>query len=219
MFDESDAARDRLQEERLNRLNLLTAGTFMIGSILFAVGALLAELGAGSRELVNVTYLVGGVFFSVGAYASIQLAGSAFEPRRRAWTSAVVMFVGTLLFGVSLVAAFANGLTPRQSDSWIWFPDNFGCICFLISGHLAMLDVGSGHIVVRVHELAWWVVALNQIGSVLFFLAGLAAFTSPATWSEVAPSLVNWGTFAGALCFAVAGVVQAFDTPTSTSLR
>ena len=126
----------------------------------------------------------------------------------------MVLFVGTLLFAVSLVAAFAQGLTPRQSNGWIWLPDILGCVCFLVSGHLAMLDVGDGHVGVHVHGLAWWVVAVNQLGSILFFLAGIAAFTRPATSSALDVGLVNWGTFAGAVCFAIGGVVQVFDKPT-----
>ena len=46
--------------------------------------------------------------------------------------------------------------------------------------------------------LGWWVVAVNQLGSILFFLAGLAAFIRPATSSAINTGLVNWGTFAGA---------------------
>jgi hypothetical protein len=118
------------------------------------------------------------------------------------------------VFAVSLVAAFAQGLTPRQSNGWIWLPDIIGCLCFLASGHLAMLEVGEGHIRVRPGVTGWWVVAVNQLGSILFFLAGIAAFTRPATSSAVDIGLVNWGTFAGAVCFAVGGVIQAFQTPT-----
>ena len=139
-----------------------------------------------------------------------------FLPHQRDWLSAFVLFVGTLFFAVSLVAAFAQGLTPRQSNGWIWLPDMTGCVCFLVSGHLAMLDVGDGHVRVLADVVGWWVVAVNQLGSVLFFLAGLAAFTRPATSSAIDVGLVNWGTFAGALCFAVGGVIQAFDTPTPT---
>ncbi len=127
-----------------------------------------------------------------------------------------MLFVGTLLFAVSLVAAFAEGLTPRQSDGWIWLPDMLGCVCFLASGHLAMLEVCDGRIGVRVHLLGWWVVAVNQLGSVLFFLAGLAAFIRPSTSQAIDTGLVNWGTFAGAVCFAVGGLIQALDTPTPT---
>ena len=192
-------------------MNLVAAVSFFLGGSLFAVGAALAGIGTAPLVTVNVTYLVGGFFFSLGGWFSILLAPA----HDRAWRSAVVLFVGTLLFAVSLVAAFAEGLTPRQSNGWIWLPDILGCVCFLVSGHLAMLEVGAGHIVIRPQSLDWWVVAVNQFGSVLFFLAGLAAFTRPTTSQALDIALVNWGTFAGAVCFAIGGVIQAFDPPDS----
>ena len=218
----------------------MAACAFVVGGSLFALGAFLAERGAALVS-VNTTYLVGGFFFSLGAYASVLLVVNGTRhrpgdpsqgppqgrdalrwwgnrPRQRDWRGAVVLFVGTLLFAVSLVAAFAEGLTPRQSNGWIWLPDMLGCVCFLVSGHLAMLDVGDGRVVVRVHDIGWWVVAVNQLGSVLFLLAGLAAFVRPATSAEIDAGLVNWGTFAGAVCFAVGGVIQAFDRPTPTRM-
>lgn len=194
------------------RENLLAAVSFVLGGSLFALGAFLAQLGTASLVTVNLTYLTGGFFFSLGGYVSILLA----PPRSRLWRSAVVLFAGTLSFAVSLVAAFASGLTPRQSDSWIWVPDIVGCVCFLVSGHLAMLVVGEGRIRIRPRVLGWWVVAVNQLGSVLFFLAGLAAFTRPATSHALDAGLVNWGTFAGAVCFAAGGALQSLDTPTQT---
>ena len=212
----------------------MAACAFVVGGSLFALGAFLADRGAALVS-VNTTYLVGGFFFSLGGYASVLLVVNAAQrrpgdppqgrdalrwwgnrPGQRDWRGAVVLFVGTLLFAVSLVAAFAEGLTPRQSDGWIWLPDMLGCVCFLVSGHLALLDVGDGHVVLRVHDIGWWVVAVNQLGSVLFFLAGLAAFVRPATSTEINTGLVNWGTFAGAACFAVGGVIQVFDKPTPT---
>jgi hypothetical protein len=185
------------------RDNLLAGVAFTLGGSLFAAGAILAQDGA-ELVAVNVTYLVGGFFFSLGGWLSI-LATTA---RSLAWSSAVVLFVGTLLFAVSLVAAFVQGFTPRQSNSWIWFPDMLGCVCFLMSGHLAMLDVGHGRVRILTDEPDWWIAAVNQIGSILFLLAGLAAFVRPATSEPVNVGLVNWGTFAGAVCFAVAGVLQ-----------
>jgi hypothetical protein len=92
---------------------------------------------------------------------------------------------------------FRRGLTPRQSNGWIWFPDITGCVCFLASGRLAIMSVGDGRVVVRVYERTWWVVAVNQVGSILFLLAGVAAFTRPATSDALDVGLVNWGTFAG----------------------
>jgi hypothetical protein len=190
-------------DRRTNRDNFLAGASFTVGGSLFAAGAFLAQTGA-ELLAVNVTYLIGGYFFSLGGWLSI-LATAAGS---RARSSALVLFVGTLLFAVSLVAAFAEGFTPRQSDSWIWFPDILGCVCFLLSGHLAMLDVGRGRVRILPGERDWWIVAVNQVGSVLFFLAGLAAFIRPATSEPVNVGIVNWGTFAGAVCFAVAGIVQ-----------
>jgi hypothetical protein len=220
------------ESARLTTINLVAAVAFILGGSLFALGAILAQLGEVALLTVNVTYLVGGFFFSLGGYASILLATNSgtgdgdtarasvrwwrYQPERRDWLSATVLFVGTLLFAVSLVAAFAEGLTPRQSDGWIWLPDILGCICFLASGHLAMLEVGGGRVGVHVRALTWWVVAVNQLGSILFFLAGLAAFVRPATSAAVDAGLVNWGTFSGAVCFAAGGFLQVLDKPTST---
>ena len=214
---------------RTTDLNRVAAVAFVLGGSLFAVGAALAQAGTSSLSTVNVTYLVGGFFFSLGGYVSILLvdaaaggprSGGAVPVRRRrtepppvGWSSAVVLFVGTLLFAVSLVAAFAEGLTPRQSNSWIWLPDILGCLCFLVSGHLALNDVGEGRVPRRAHRVGWWVAAANQVGSILFFVAGLAAFTRPMTSRAVDIGLVNWGTFAGAVCFALGGLVQVFDNP------
>jgi len=222
---------------RMVRINAVAALSFVIGGSLFAIGPLLAEFGVGSVRTADVVYLIGGVFFSLGGYTSVVQASNTptdidesgslssaswswgrWRPHDIGWLSVTVLFVGTLLFGVSLVAAFAENLTARQSNGWIWLPDILGCVCFLASGHLALLEVCHGRIGVRTDDLGWWIVAVNQIGSVLFFLAGLAAFTRPATSTEVNVGLVNWGTFAGAVCFVIGGVMQLFERPSPAAV-
>ena len=219
---------------RLGRANLVAATSFTLGGTLFAVGALLAQLGLGSLRVVDLVYLVGGVFFTLGGYVSVLQATNtpddldeggalssgrwrwfSLEPRRIGWLSAAVLFVGTLFFGVSLVAAFAEDLTPRQTNGWIWLPDIIGCVCFLVSGHLALVEVGHGRIWRVVNDLGWWIVGVNQVGSILFFLAGIAAFTRPTTSTVLDLGMVNWGTFAGAVCFAAGGLLQLFERPQS----
>src|SRR5262245_8473667 len=217
---------------RLARVNVVAAVSFIIGGSMFAIGPLLAEFSVGSIRTADVVYLVGGVFFSLGGYASVlqasnmptdvdesgSLSSAAWSWWRWrwhqiGWLSVLVLFVGTLFFGVSLVAAFAENLTARQSNGWIWLPDILGCVCFLASGHLALLEVCHGRIGVRTDDLGWWIVAVNQVGSVLFFLAGLAAFVWPATSTVVNEGIVNWGTFGGAVCFVAGGVLQLFERP------
>ena len=91
-----------------------------------------------------------------------------------------------------------------------------GCVCFLCRATSRCSTWATGACGCLAHALGWWVAAVNQLGSVLFFLAGVAAFTRPATSTALDVGLVNWGTFAGAVCFAVGGVIQAFDSPTPT---
>jgi hypothetical protein len=127
---------------RLGRINLVAAVSFAIGGSLFALGAFLAQTGNDGARNIDLVYLVGGFFFSLGGYASVLQAGNAptdidpdgaltsarwrwweFRPHNLGWLSAAVLFLGTLLFAVSLVAAFAENLTVRQSNTWIWIPD------------------------------------------------------------------------------------------------
>jgi len=219
---------------RLRRVNLVAACAFVVGGSLFALGAAIAQLGSGNPTASASVYFAGGIFFSTGGYASLLGAINAprsldpdgtpaagpwrwwsYEPRRIDWLSTFVLFAGTLAFGVSLITAFLKGLTTHQENRLIWSPEMIGCILFLISGHLAMGEICHRFRPCwRRRDLGWAIVAINQLGSVLFIAAALAAFTRPVTGSAVNVDLANWGTLTGAVCFAIGGVLQAFDTPT-----
>ena len=217
---------------RLAQANTVAVIAFILGGALFALGAALAQQQVGSVRQADLVYLAGGFWFSAGGYVSVVQASNtpvgtegrgtvraaswrwwAWQPRQTGWLSAAVLFAGTVSFGVSLVAAFASDLTARQADVRIWIPDMIGCVCFLVSGHLALLEVCHGRPRLQLHDLGWWVVAVNQLGSVLFFLAGLAAFVRPATSTAVNLALVNWGTCAGAVCFVAGGALQLRERP------
>lgn len=172
------------------------------------------------------------MFFTLGGYASLVQAINAprresaaasltthrfrwwsYEPGRIDWLSTFVLFAGTLVFGINLLDSFLQGLTVQQMNRLVWAPDMVGCLLFLISGQLAVVEVCHGRLCLERRSLGWWIVALNQLGSVLFMVAALAAFTRPETGSLVSVGIANWGTLTGALCFAVAGVLQAFEHP------
>jgi len=128
---------------------------------LFAIGAALAQADIGGPRLAAVVYMVGGVFFSTGGYAGVLLAINAPHRRRdgswvqqpwRWWArepanfdylAAAVLFVGTLVFAINLVDSFIAELTPVRADRLIWSPDMVGCALFLVSGHLALVDIGG----------------------------------------------------------------------------
>lgn len=95
-----------------------------------------------------------------------------------------------------------------------------GCVLFLVSGHLAMTEIcHRGRPCLRRRDLGWSIVAINQLGSILFFVSAIAGFVRPETSSEVNVAVANWGTLTGAICFAIGGVVQAFERPPDTPPR
>jgi hypothetical protein len=219
-------------ESTSRRLNTIAAVAFAIGGSLFALGAAVAQLGSSDPTASACIYFAGGLFFNTGGYTTLLRAinsprgrhadGSpryerwrwwSWEPDRKEWLSALLLFSGTIVFGVNLIDSFLQGLTVKQENRLIWAPDMIGCALFIISGHLALLELGHGRMRLNGRELDWWIAALNQIGSYLFLVSALAAFVNPETSSVVNERIANWGTFGGALCFAVGGVLQVFERP------
>ncbi|MFF4850603.1 hypothetical protein [Streptomyces sp. NPDC001194] len=227
------SAADAEASRRLRRLNAIASGAFVIGGALFALGAAIAQFGSGDAVACASVYFAGGLFFNTGGYTSLlqvlnaprHSAGGGplvtagwrwwgYEPMRLDWLSTFVLFVGTLVFAVNLLDSFLQGLTVQQTNRLIWTPDVIGCVLFLVSGHLAIAEIcHRSRPCVRSRSLGWWVVAVNQLGSVLFMVSALAAFTRPATGSLVNTGIANWGTLSGALCFSLGGVLQAFERP------
>jgi hypothetical protein len=174
--------------------------------------------------------MVGGVFFSTGGYAGVLLAINAPHRRRDGgWTrgpwrwwarepanldylAAAVLFTGTIVFGINLVDSLLGELTPTQVNRLVWSPDIIGCILFLLSGQLAMVDISGSWWRIRGEGLGWWIVAINQVGSVLFMAAAVASFVR-ADGDMIAVGIANWGTLTGALCFAGAGAMQFREPP------
>jgi hypothetical protein len=221
--------------KRLRRVNWVAAGAFTVGGSLFALGAAEAQLGSGDATTAASIYFAGGLFFNTGGYASllgainaprgVDSAGApvarpwrwwSYEPQRIDWLSTFVLFVGTLAFGVSLIHSFLSGLSTHEVNRLIWTPEMIGCALFLISGHLGMVEIcHRARPCLRRRDLGWAIVAINQVGSILFMISALAAFIRPATGSEINVTVANWGTLTGALCFAIGGVMQAFERPSN----
>jgi hypothetical protein len=211
-----------IANRRLELTNWVAATAFVIGGSLFCVGALLAQAHIGGPRLAGVVFLAGGVFFTTGGCTSVLLVANSrggrwrwwsFELGRVDWASAFVLFVGTLYFGISLLAALIGDLTTAQEHRLVWSPEVIGCVLFLVSGHLALIQLRRERRQGRGSDLGWWIAVINQVGSALFMAAAIAAFVRPTTGDELAVGLANWSTFAGAACFAAAGIMQALQRP------
>lgn len=207
-------------DRRLERTNVVAATAFIIGGSLFCLGALLAQGNVGGPRLPAAVFVAGGVFFTTGGYSSVLLTVNArggnwrwwsTEPARLDWASAVTLFVGTLYFGGSLLVALIGDLTTAQIHRLVWSPEVIGCVLFLVSGHLALVQLRRERRQGSDTALGWWIAVFNQVGSALFMAAAIAAFVRPTSGDELAVEIANWSTFAGAACFAAAGVMQEFQ--------
>jgi hypothetical protein len=224
---------DAVAIARLHRLNAIAALAFVIGGALFAAGAAVAQFGSGDATECASIYFAGGLFFTTGGYVSLLQVINAprhqgggegrlvtgrwrwwsYEPMRVDWLSTFVLFAGTLVFAVDLLDSFLQGLNVHQVNRLIWVPDVIGCALFLVSGHLGFVEICHGRPCLRPHSLGWRIVAVNQLGSALFMVSALAAYTRPATNSLVNADIANWGTLTGALCFSLAGLLQLGEHP------
>ncbi|MFC9950442.1 hypothetical protein ACFVIN_07865 [Streptomyces prasinus] len=227
------AGADDTAVARLRRLNAIAATAFVLGGALFAAGAAVAQFGSGDATTCASLYFAGGLCFNTGGGASLLQVINAprhvpgaegalvtqrwrwwsHEPARADWLSTFILFAGTLVFAVNLLASFLQGLTVQQINRLIWAPDMIGCVLFLISGHLALVEICHGRPRLLPRRLGWWIVAVNQLGSVLFMVSALAAYTRPVTGSLINADIANWGTLTGALCFSAGGLLQFFERP------
>ncbi|MET7298125.1 hypothetical protein [Embleya sp. NPDC005575] len=227
------AGADDTAVARLRRLNAIAATAFVLGGALFAAGATVAQFGSGDATTCASIYFAGGLCFNTGGYVSLLQVINAprhvpggegalvtrrwqwwsYEPARADWLSTFILFAGTLVFAVDLLDSFLQGLTVHQINRLVWAPDVIGCVLFMISGHLALVEICHGRPRLLPRYLGWWIVAVNQLGSVLFMVSALAAYTRPATGSLINADIANWGTLTGALCFSVGGLLQLFERP------
>jgi hypothetical protein len=196
---------------------------FAAGSVCFALGAAPGYVDAVGVAADGVTFFVGSIFFTVAALLQyLEVANAAHHlpgteaPERRRWVSwqphdlgwwaAVVQLAGTLLFNISTFDAMAEHLSARQEDRLVWTPDSLGSICFLVASGLAWAEVSRGWWSFRPRSLPWLVTALNLVGSIAFGASAVASHVVPASDQVRDATVMNLGTFVGALCF-LAGAV------------
>jgi hypothetical protein len=183
------------------------AGLFAVGSACFAVGAAPAFVDAVGADTDAVTFFVGLLFFTTAA--TLQwLAGRTDPARRRidGW-AALVQLAGTLFFNVSTFDAMNDQLTATQTDRMVWTPDARGSLCFLVSSGLAWVATNHRAWRWRPRSRDWQIAALNLGGSVAFAASAVASYVVPETDQVRNVTLMNLGTFVGAVGFFVAAVL------------
>lgn len=198
--------------KRVLRLRRESQG-FAIGSLLFALGALPGYGLLVGGEADSITYAIGAVFFTLAAFIQLRLSGrwrpGAWKSKADwdDWWSAAVQFLGTLCFNVSTLAALIVSFDPEQMNDYVWRPDVYGSICFLISSVLAILATTHVEGLWDPDARNWWSTWLNMAGSIAFMASAIAAYVVPSSGEVANAMLVNLGTFLGAICFLVAALL------------
>lgn len=191
----------------IRQLDAMSVG-FGVGSLLFAVGALMATVQA-APVLNSVVYALGAVCFTTAA-AVQWVAAADHHPRPRwrdpDWASAAIQFVGTVAFNVMTIRALAMSLDRPGTDySAVWTPDVVGSPLFLVSSWIAWHPIAREHRHHALHGRSALICVANMLGSVFFGMSAVGAYMLPSgTFENEAWN--NWGTFLGAVGFFVAAM-------------
>ncbi|MEI6620633.1 MAG: hypothetical protein WCP28_01825 [Actinomycetes bacterium] len=188
---------------------------FGIGSILFAVGAVLAADNAPELPTC-VVFAVGAVCFTAAAFVQWRRAVAEGFLRGAAhpgldwsnpdWLSAVAQLLGTLYFNVMTLRALALVVNPEHAHTDVWHPNVIGSVLFLISSVIALEPESRFRRHTLVRGRSWWICWANMLGSVFFAASALAA--KPTGLDPVSSALWNnGGTFFGAIGFLIAAVL------------
>lgn len=184
-------------------LDWWVAWLFIVGAALFALGSIPPYAQMVDSRAVGITFVVGSVFFTAAAACAMAQALRDRVERRLVWACAVQL-LGTAFFNVSTARGLQEAFDDAgQANRLVWAPDFFGSIAFLVASHLAWIVVCGSLWRIDRADVAWWVAAVNYVGSILFMASALASYTLETTDEEVNQALVNSTTFAGALCFLV----------------
>jgi hypothetical protein len=204
---------------------------FMVGSACFALGSFPAYFDNVEPRTVGLTFFVGSIFFTSAAYLQYRESVAApagihrdgprprglrglvgWRPHRLDWWATTVQLVGTLFFNLSTFAATRTDLTLEQERRLIWAPDVWGSICFLVASWLAWSEVSPRRSTLTGRGVSWWIAGLNLLGSVAFGASAIAARYVGTDGDVANITLVNLGTFAGALCFFVGAALLPVES-------
>lgn len=200
---------------RPRELDWRVAVLFMVGSAVFALGSFPPYAQFVDSRVVGLTFFVGSVFFTAAGYSQFlqvinvpdaaqparRFRFIAWEPGQLAWWATIVQLAGTLFFNRSTADALLSNLSVGEVNRLVWAPDVFGSIAFLVASHLAWLSVRGRPWHIRRTDPEWWIAVLNYVGSVFFMFSAIASVTLPTTDQILNLTIVNSGTFFGAVCF------------------
>lgn len=208
------------------------AWLFIIGSSLFALGAVPLYAEAVGLGFCAVTFFAGSLFFTCAAFLQYREAVDAlpavgstrrhslwvWAPRNLGWLAGAIQLAGTLWFNWSTGNAVRDNLSAALTEQRVWRPDALGSVAFLVASGVALLDAGRGVVAGRPRPRAWKIGVINVAGSVAFGISAVAAFVIPSSGDVWNAELSNLGTLVGALCFLTGAILMLSPDSTDASV-
>ena len=207
------ARRHRKSDESSRGLTWWIGLLFAIGSACFLVGPIPTFEDAVGMTATDATFFAGSIFFTTASYLSYMQVVRAGGRRWIGWTPQLMGFwatfiqlVGTVFFNVTTLAALVS-LTRPEAEQYVWRPDAFGSICFLVSSAIAFAEAGHRWFSWRPGKRDWHITALNMWGSVFFGISAIGAYVDP-DGQMISTRWANGGTLLGAACFLAASILM-----------
>jgi len=209
-----------------------TAWLFIIGSSLFALGAVPSYAEAVGLRWCAATFFVGSLFFTCAAFLQYREAVDAlpavggtrrhsfwvWAPRNLGWLAGGIQLAGTLWFNWSTGNAVRDNLSAALAEQRVWRPDALGSVAFLVASGVALRDAGRGAVAGRPRPRVWKIGVINLAGSVAFGISAVAAFVVPSSGDVWNAELSNLGTLVGALCFLAGAILMLSPEATDASV-
>lgn len=219
-----------------NPMSWWIGALFMVGSLCFAIGSLPLYFNHVDPDIVGWTFFVGSIFFTSAAYLQFKEVVGApagvtvdaprprrlrafigWTPRRIDWWATAVQLVGTVFFNVTTFSATRSGLSLEQERHLIWAPDVWGSLCFLIASWLAYSEINDRVWPRSDGSVGWKISALNMGGSLAFGAAAIASRYLTTTGEPANITLVNLGTFLGAVGFFLGAALLPVESAEETA--
>jgi hypothetical protein len=183
-----------------NKYNWWVGLIFAIGASFFILGSVLsiwpgmAKFFSLDNREVNFVFFLGSIPFTSAAFLQLFQAAKdekkvsnkerntfnipfiGWYPKSKEWLSAMLQFIGTILFNFSTYDATLPNLDAYKQDVIIWVPDIFGSILFLLSGYIAFYQFVQQYWKWQFSNISWWVVFINLLGCIAFMISALFSF-------------------------------------------
>ncbi len=191
---------------------------FLVGSVLFAAGALVSQFALTDVHRANQIFVVGAVCFTIAAAAEVTVAirrqvaqRGTWSWKQKAWNpdvlSASLQLAGCLYFNAMTIQATAlRFVDSDQANDIVWRPELYGSALFLASALLAWYSVTGRRRLPDIKPHTVWISRANVCGAIAFGVSAVGArYLNDGTLRN--PAEANWGTFIGAIFFLIGAVL------------